>query len=76
MSAVNVEVELRPGESSDKLIKRFFKKVKKTEIIKEYLEKTAYAKTKSQKKRDKRLKNRNLRRIEKLKAERRANRDR
>lgn len=59
--AINVEVTLRDGESSDKLIKRFFKKCKKQEVVQEYLDKTAYFKTKSQKKRDKVLKNKYLR---------------
>ncbi len=55
--AINVEVKLRDGESTDKLIKRFFKKCKKIDIIGEYKEKTEYALTRSQKKRRKVRKN-------------------
>ena len=58
---VNVEVKLREGESEDRLIKRFLKKCKKSEIIKEYREKTEFFRTRSQKRRDKRLKNKFLR---------------
>lgn len=55
-----VEVRLKEGESSEKLIKRFVKKCKKQEIIKEYLEKVSFYRSKSQKRRDKMLKNRFL----------------
>lgn len=57
---VNVEVILKPGESTDRLIKRFLKKVKKSDIIKEHLEKTVF-RTKSQKIRWKRAKNKHFR---------------
>ena len=64
---INVEVRPKPGESDEKLIKRFLKKCKKQEIIREYLDRVSYAKTKSQKRRQKRIKNRYLRQIEKVK---------
>ena len=51
---INVEVKLREGESQDKLLKRFLKKCKKAEIVREYCEKTMFFETKSQKKREKR----------------------
>lgn len=70
----NVEVFLRNGESVEKLIRRFFKKVKKTDIIKESLEKTAHARSKSQKRRDKILKNRHLRKVDQKRQERRLDR--
>jgi ribosomal protein S21 len=54
---VNIEVKLRDGESSDRLIKRFFKKCKKQDIVREYCEKTEFYRTKSQKRRDKIRKN-------------------
>ncbi len=56
-NAINVEVKLREGETSDKLVKRFFKKCKKIDIVGEYKEKTEYFMTRSQKKRLKRRKN-------------------
>jgi len=65
----NIEVKSRAGENADKLVKRFIKKCKKEDIVKEYLEKTSYALTKSQKKRAKRLKNRFLRQKESVKLE-------
>jgi len=60
-----VEVRLEKNETSEKLIKRFFKKCKKQEIIKEYLEKTMFFRTKGEKRRSKMLKNRHLRKFEK-----------
>jgi len=63
---VNVEVKLRPDESSEKLIKRFIKKCKNSNIIKEHLEHTSFAQTRSQKLRAKRLKNKYLRKIDKF----------
>ena len=63
--AINVEEKLREGETTEKLIKRFFKKCKKVEVIKEHLEKTASFKTSRQKRREKRLKNEHIRKIEK-----------
>lgn len=40
--AVNVRIELRRNESSERLIRRFIKKCKKERIIETYREKTAY----------------------------------
>ncbi len=54
---VHVEVKLREGESADRLIKRFLKKCKKADIIREYRDKTEYFLTRSQKKREKRRRN-------------------
>lgn len=59
--SVNVSIKLRKGESQDKLLKRFNKKCRKEEVIKEYLDKTSFFKTKTQKKREKRRKNQYLR---------------
>jgi ribosomal protein S21 len=50
----NIEVRQRGKESADKLIKRFIKKCKKKDIVREYLDKTLYFKPKSQKRREKR----------------------
>ena len=50
----HVEVTLRPGESSDKLIKRFIKKVKNEKIVETYRERNVFEK-KSVKRRQKRL---------------------
>lgn len=58
---VNVEVIAKQGESADKLIKRFLKKCKKSEIIKEHLEKVSFFRSPSQKRRYKEGKNRHLR---------------
>jgi ribosomal protein S21 len=63
--AVNVEVRLRNGESQEKLIKRFFKKCKKEDIIKEYLAKTSFFKTRRQKKRERYLRNKHIRQFQK-----------
>ena len=63
---INVEVKARPDESSEKLIKRFIKKCKKTDIIKEYLSHISFAQTKTQKKRAKIIKNKHLRKIGKI----------
>lgn len=52
---INISVALRDGENQEKLIKRFFKKCKKENIINEYLDKTSHHLTKSQKKRKKRM---------------------
>lgn len=67
---VNVEVRLKPGESADKLIKRFVKKCKKSDIIKEHLEKVSFFLTPSQKRKQKRAKNKHLREKEMKKNER------
>ena len=41
---INVEVRLRNGESVDRLIKRFIKKVRKEEILDEYRERKYFEK--------------------------------
>lgn len=64
---VNVEVKPRDGESAEKLIRRFFKKCKKVDIIREHLEKVSYYRSPSRKRRDKIQKNKHLRKIEELK---------
>lgn len=64
--SINVEVVAKPNEDGEKLIKRFIKKFKKSEIIKEFLERTSFAQTKSQKLRAKRRKNKYLRKIGKI----------
>jgi ribosomal protein S21 len=58
--SVNIEVALKQGESADKLIKRFLKKCKKQDILKEHLEKVSFFRTNSQKRRAKRAKNKRL----------------
>ena len=40
--AINVIVELRRNETSERLIRRFIKKVKNNKILETYREKTAY----------------------------------
>ena len=51
--SINVEVKLQRDETEERLIKRFFKKVKKFNIIEEFLEKTSFYKKPSVKRRDK-----------------------
>lgn len=65
--SVNISVSLRDGESSEKMIRKFLKKCKKSEIIREHLDKTSYYKSKSRKKRDKIEKNKHLRYLEEIK---------
>ena len=60
--ATNILVTQRPGESTDKLIKRFIKKCKNEDIVQEYLDKTSFFKSKSEKRREKIRKNRYLKR--------------
>lgn len=45
---------------SERDVKKFFKKCKKQDILKEYVDKTVYHQTKSQKRREKRRKNKFL----------------
>jgi ribosomal protein S21 len=40
--AINVKVELRRGESGERLIRRFIKKVKKEKVLEAYRTRTAY----------------------------------
>lgn len=63
---VHVEVRLKPGESADRLIKRFLKKVKKEKILRLYADKQFYKKP-STKRREK--KKRRLQMIRKLQRE-------
>ncbi len=49
------------AEISEQLIRKFIKKCKKERVVKEYVEKTAYYKSKSQKKKEKR--NRAIKRL-------------
>jgi len=48
---VNVEVTLYPGESPEKLIRRFIRKVKKSGIMEEYRERTFHEKRSDKKRR-------------------------
>lgn len=57
----NVEVTLKKGESQDKLLRRFSKKCKKLEVVREHLDKTSHFKTKREKKREKAERNKWLR---------------
>jgi ribosomal protein S21 len=54
--ATNIRVELRRGESTERLIKRFIKKCKREKILETYRDKTAYHIKPSVKKRIKREK--------------------
>ena len=40
--AINVSVRGRPGESSERLIRRFIKKVKKERVLETYRERCSY----------------------------------
>lgn len=55
---VNVQVVSKPGEPPEKLIRRFLKKCKKENIVREHLGKVSYFKNKREKKREKAAKNR------------------
>lgn len=66
----NVLVTLKKGETQEKLLKRFQKKCKKIGVVKEYLEKTSFFKTKAQKRKEKQLKNKWLRNKSKLRKNR------
>lgn len=41
---INVEVKLRPGESTERMIRRFTKKVKKDGILEEFKDRRYYEK--------------------------------
>jgi ribosomal protein S21 len=60
-AAINVEVKNTHNDPTEKIIKKFFKKCRKQDILREYLDKTSFFLTKSQKRRNKRLKNKFLR---------------
>ena len=64
-----IAVELSRGESQESLIRRFIRKVKKSDIIREVWDRQYYEKPSVKKNRDKRKKKRVL---EKLKKERQA----
>ena len=49
----NVEVRARKDESGERLLKRFSKKCKKNDIVREYLDRVTCFKTNRQKKREK-----------------------
>jgi ribosomal protein S21 len=52
MAAILVQVDRRPDESDEKLIRRFIKKTRREGIVREVMNRRAY-KTKSQKRREK-----------------------
>ena len=61
--SVNLEVVAEGSQGlSDQLIKKFLKKFKKMGIMEEYLSKTSFAMTRTQKQREKRRKNAHKRR--------------
>ena len=53
--AVNAEVFLRTGETTDKLIRRFSKRVRKERIIEEYRDRMYYEKPSDKKRKKKKL---------------------
>jgi len=59
--AINVEVRLSEGMSQEKLLKKFLKKVKNENVIREYLDKTSFYLSPSEKRRAKERKNKFLR---------------
>lgn len=61
MSLINVQVRLESGMSQEKLLKKFLKKTKNENIIREYLEKTSFYLSPSEKRKAKRRKNKFLR---------------
>lgn len=72
--ATNVQVDLRPKETTESLIRRFVAKVKKEGIIREVKSKEFHL-TKSQKKRVKKAKARVAKIIERKKRERAQNKN-
>jgi len=58
--ATNVVLYPREGELFEKFLKRFMKKCKKQEVLKEWYEKNYYFKSKSQKRREKTRRNKFL----------------
>ena len=67
--AVNLTVKARNGDSPERLIKRFIKKVKKEKILEKYREKMRYVKP-SDVRRAKRKRARRKQELERLKQER------
>ena len=60
----NVTVYERDGESFERLLKRFVKKCKKQEVLKDWYDHNDHFKSKSEKRREKRLRAKFLRRKE------------
>ena len=58
---INCEVNADKNLDFEKMLKKFNKKVKKSNILAEHVEKTLYFKTRSQKLRAKRLRNKFIR---------------
>jgi len=67
--AINLTVKARNGDSPERLIKRFMKKVKKEKILEKYREKMRYVKP-SDVRRAKRKRARRKQELERLKQER------
>jgi len=63
--ATNIIVTAKGNESSDRIVRRFLKKCKKQDIVREYITRTAYFKSKGRKEREKRLRAQFIRRKEK-----------
>lgn len=61
MSVASVCVRLEDGMSQEKLLKKFLKKCKNENIVREYLEKTSFYLSPSEKRKAKRRKNKFLR---------------
>lgn len=61
MSICNVCIRLEEGMSQEKLLKKFLKKTKNENIIREYLEKTSFYLSPSEKRKAKQRKNKFLR---------------
>ena len=62
--ATNVKVELRRGEPSERLIRRFIKKCKKERIIEDYLDRRFHVKPSTKRRREKLKKLKNARKAE------------
>ena len=63
--AINVEIELRDRESTERLIRRFIKKVKKDGILEEYRERRYYKKKSDVKREGKKRRKRIARELQK-----------
>jgi len=59
--SINVEVSLKRGETPERMIKRFVKKVKKEGILEQYRERMYYTKKSEKRRREKYLKKRKAR---------------
>jgi len=64
---INVEVRLREGESVERMIRRFTKKVKKDGILDEFLNKKYYEKPSTKRRREKIKRKRIVQRLQKEK---------